>query len=380
MYKIIFLIVGMFALGLDAYVIAGLLPQVSQAFNTTDAETGQAVTLFTLCYALAAPIFATLLAGKPVRIILVIALVIFSLANAASALSSTLTFLLISRAVSGIGAGLFSPIAIAATASLFTVEKRGRALGFTLGGMSCGTVIGVPIGLQISNYFGWQGTLWLVTLLGIICLLGIVLYFPSISVNQPPSLKQRVVMLYERKVSLTVMVTFLTAIASLGMYTYTAPFVSSQMSPLSITPYLWVWGLGGVIGSLTVGYIIDWIKKPNLILACILAILAVSLLLMPLSTHFGSVVFIPIILWGMMGWSSLAPQQHNLIQYQPKHSAAALGLNSSCNYLGSAVGALLGGLILSLDNNISLLPYFAGTIAVLAFILQLYICNSSNNK
>lgn len=77
MYKIIFLIVGMFALGLDAYVIAGLLPQVSQTFNTTDAETGQAVTLFTLCYALAAPIFATLLAGKPVRIILVIALVIF---------------------------------------------------------------------------------------------------------------------------------------------------------------------------------------------------------------------------------------------------------------------------------------------------------------
>ncbi|WP_240455725.1 MFS transporter [Virgibacillus sp. Bac332] len=82
MRMVFLLTIGMFTLGFDAYVVAGLLPDIGATFKTSDSQTGQAVTVFTLCFALAAPVFATLLAGKPARRILVIALVIFSLGNA----------------------------------------------------------------------------------------------------------------------------------------------------------------------------------------------------------------------------------------------------------------------------------------------------------
>lgn len=373
MRKIIFLAAGMFALGLDAYVIAGLLPQISQTFNVSNAQTGQAVTVFTLFYALAAPIFAALLAGKPVRLILVSALIIFSLANAASALSSSLTLLLIFRAIAGIGAGLFSPIAIAAAAALVKPEQRGRALGITLGGMSCGTVIGVPIGLLISQSWGWQSALWLVTILGIIGLLGVAFGFPSIPVTPPPSLKQRFVMMYDRRISTTVGITFLTAVASLGLYTYIAPIMTANLHVASITPYLWVWGIGGVIGSFSIGYLIDKTGKPKKLLTSILAILTLSLFSLFWAPDLGLLAFLPILLWGAMGWSSLAPQQHALIKYQPEHGAAALGLNSSCNYLGSAVGSLLGGVFISFGANISYLPLCAALVALLSFSIQLRV-------
>jgi predicted MFS family arabinose efflux permease len=142
MRKVLLLTIGMFALGFDAYVIAGLLPNMGATFKISASQTGQSVSVFTLCYALAAPIFATLLTGKPMRRILVLALAVFSLGNGASALASSFSMLLMARAIAGIGAGLYSPLAAAAAASLVPMQKRGHALGMTLGGMSTGTVIG----------------------------------------------------------------------------------------------------------------------------------------------------------------------------------------------------------------------------------------------
>lgn len=55
MKNVLLLTIGTFALGFDAYVIAGLLPEISTTFNITDSQGGQSVTVFTLCYALAAP-------------------------------------------------------------------------------------------------------------------------------------------------------------------------------------------------------------------------------------------------------------------------------------------------------------------------------------
>ncbi|NMM36247.1 MAG: MFS transporter [Glaciimonas sp.] len=373
MSKIFFLAAGMFALGLDAYVIAGLLPGITHSFGISSAEAAQAVTVFTLCYAIAAPVFATLLSGKPVRRVLVVALAVFSLANAASALAGSLTSLLIARAVAGLGAGLFSPIAVAAAATLVPAEQKGRALGLTLGGMSTGTVIGVPIGLLISDRFGWQGALWLVTGIGVIGLFGVFFGFPNVPVNPPPSLKQRLAMVTNGRVAATVGISFLTAVASLGLYTYVSPILQASSGIQSITPYLWLWGVGGVIGSFTIGSLIDKTGKPGYLLTGILSILTLALFSIPTAIHLGPLAFLPFLLWGAMGWASLAPQQHALLALQPEHGAAAVALNSSCNYLGSAVGTMLGGALIVYGFNPSKLPYFAGMVALAALAGHLLI-------
>ncbi len=75
-----------------------------------------------------------------------------------------------------------------------------------------------------------------------------------------------------------------------------------------------------------------------------------------------------------MGWSSLAPQQHALLAMHPKHgAAAAVALNSSCNYLGSAVGTMLGGALIASGLAASQLPYYAGAAVLVALTGQLLI-------
>lgn len=374
MKKIIFLSIGMFALGLDAYVIAGILPAIGLSYGTSEAENAQTVTAFTLCYAIAAPVFATLLAGKSIRKILSIALVIFSLANIGSALSPNLHTLLTFRALAGIGAGIFSPIAAAAATALVPVDFKGRALSLILGGMSAGTVIGVPLGLLLSSYLGWQSVLWLVTVIGLFALMGIVIGFPNITVSTPPSLKMRLKMLGNHDVAMTVSVTFLVALASLGLYTFIAPVLKEVAHVSNITPYLWAWGIGGMLASFSIGYLIDWWQKPRLLLACILLVMTVSLLSLVSVSRYGlTLALLPFVLWGAAGWSSLAPQQHTLLKLQPEHGATVVALNSSCNYLGGAVGTICGGLLIAHRFSAADLPYFAAAVAALALLEQLII-------
>jgi predicted MFS family arabinose efflux permease len=371
--SMIILAVGMFALGLDAYVIAGLLPGISTSFGVTLSQAGQAITVFTLAYAIAAPALAAALSGKSARNVLMVGLAIFSLANAASAMAGSLPALLMARVIAGFGAGLFSPVAVAAAVALASPERKGRALGMTLGGMSMGTVIGVPVGLMISRHIGWQSTLWLVTAIGVAALFGVGFCLDTVPVKSPPSFKQRVALLTNGRIAATVGVSFLTAVASLGLYSYVTAFLHASSRTLDVTPYLWIWGIGGLVGSFAIGRLIDKTRIPARLLTCILCCLAVSLLAIPGMTHHGLGVFVPFCIWGAMGWSSLAPQQHALFAIEPEHGAAAVALNSSGNYLGSAVGTLLGGVLLTAGFDASMLPYFAGATAIAAMLLHLLI-------
>lgn len=380
MIKIFLLAVGMFALGLDAYAIAGLIPAMSTSFHVGAAEIGQSVTIFTLFYALSAPVFSTLLVGRPIRQILMVAMIIFSLANIASALAQTLTQLLIARAIAGVGAGLYSPMAAAAAVSLLPSEQKGRAIGFMLGGMSAGTVIGVPVGLLIAEYSDWSNTFWFVSLLGVMTLGSIYFQFPSFMTKAPPSLKERIAMLMNRRVAYTVGVSLLMSISSLGLYTYLAPVVENSIGISAISPYLWAWGVGGIIGSFMIGSLIDYTGRPRELLVGIIAVMALSLFMLPWLLPYALWGFIPLVLWGAMGWSSQAPQQHSLLTLQPEYGSVAVALNSSANYLGSAIGSALGGLAIYLGLMPEYLPFAAGVIAMLACLGQLLIITNTRSE
>ncbi|MEC2715519.1 MFS transporter, partial [Bacillus cereus] len=96
MKKVIFLAIGMFALGFDAYIIAGLVPGISDTYQKSASQVGQAVSIFTLCYAISAPLFASLLAGKPIKKVLLTSIIVFGLANALTAVSPNFSIFLIS--------------------------------------------------------------------------------------------------------------------------------------------------------------------------------------------------------------------------------------------------------------------------------------------
>lgn len=371
MKKIWILTIGMFALGMDAYIVAGLIPSISKSFNKSSSAIGQGVTVFTLFFSISAPIFSTILAKSPVKKILIIAFSIFTLANIITAISMNYMLYIVSRAIAGLGAGVFSPIAISASNHLVSEKHKGKAIAFTVGGMSVGTVIGVPLGLEIANISNWRFAMWVIIVISFIALISISILMPKFKIEAPPNLKDRFQLFLNKHVLRVISVTLCAAIASLGLYTYLADIIKTNTDTKNLTHYLTAWGIGGLIGSFGIGFIIDRFKNTRFVMLIILILLALSFGLIPISINLPILGLIPFILWGAMGWATQAPQQHILLKKHPEYGGSAVALNSSINYLGSAMGSAIGGIILFNANSTNVLIYSALGITIIGILLQL---------
>lgn len=78
---------GTFAVGTDAFVIAGILPEIAQSLDVSVAAAGQLVTVFSIAYAVLAPVLATLTAGWSRRVVLPAGLMLFAVGNVITALA-----------------------------------------------------------------------------------------------------------------------------------------------------------------------------------------------------------------------------------------------------------------------------------------------------
>lgn len=371
MKKIWILTIGMFALGMDAYIVAGLIPSISKSFNKSSSAIGQGVTVFTLFFSISAPIFSTILAKSPVKKILIIAFSIFTLANIITAISMNYMLYIVSRAIAGLGAGVFSPIAISASNHLVSEKHKGKAIAFTVGGMSVGTVIGVALGLEIANISNWRFAMLVIIVISFIALISISILMPKFKIEAPPNLKDRFQLFLNKHVLRVISVTLCAAIASLGLYTYLADIIKTNTDTKNLTHYLTAWGIGGLIGSFGIGFIIDRFKNTRFVMLIILILLALSFGLIPISINLPILGLIPFILWGAMGWATQAPQQHILLKKHPEYGGSAVALNSSINYLGSAMGSAIGGIILFNANSTNVLIYSALGITIIGILLQL---------
>lgn len=368
---------GAFSLGMASYVTAGLLPLITQGFAVSEAVAAQLVTAFTLAYGLGSPLVVALLPGRYQREGLLIALALFALTNALSALAGNFVALLIWRAAAGMAAGVYLALGIAAAAALAREKRRGKAIAIIMGGMASGTVLGVPLGLVLANQSGWAAALWLITALGAAAWAGLYFKLPALPAPEPMSLLRKLTLLSHSTTVMILTVSLLAAVASLGMYTFIAPFMAAPAfgGASSITLYLWVWGVGGIAGSFIIGPLADRYRDASVALV-IMLLLGVALITLPVAASFHPwFALLPIALWGAVGWALQVPQNSALLHVRKPYGDGnlAVALNESALYLGSALGAATGGLLLSNGVSVALLPLAAAAIAAAGVLLQLRV-------
>ncbi|ALI04934.1 sugar transporter [Pseudomonas sp. FW306-02-F02-AA] len=367
--------VGAFALGMASYVMAGLVPMIEQAFNVQVAVAAQLVAVFSLAYGIGSPIFVALLPPQRQRLGLLSALAIFVLANMASAVVDDFAALLVCRAIAGLGAGVYLATGITACVAVSEPNGRGRAIAIIMAGMASGTVLGVPFSLLLAELSGWQAALWLIALLGAASWLGLVVNLPALPAGPQMTIRSKLLLLENRNVVSTLLVSLLAAVSSLGMYTFIAPLMTDPAygGIDSVTPYLWVWGLGGVAGSFLITPLVERIEGPVLIFI-IMLVLTASLLALPLAAAISPwLAMIPIAIWGCVGWALQVPQNNELISERERNGDGnlAVALNESALYLGSALGAGAGGFLLLLEMPSWTLAIGAGAVAFFGAALQL---------
>ena len=347
--RVPFLALGTFAVGTDAFVVAGFLPEMANELGVTEAVAGYSVTVFAICYAALSPLLATITATVPRRRLLVAALVVLGLANLGTAFAPNFTLLLASRVLAALGAATYTPNAGAVASSLVPEERRGRALALVVSGLTVATAIGVPLGNLASRFMGWRIVLGLVALLCLMIGAGLALLLPKVAGGIRVPLGERLSVLRNPEVRVILPVTVLGMTAAYTAYAYAIPaFNAVGVSPDAAQWMLLLYGVGAVMGAQSSGRLTDKFGGTRVLvvgyalMACaLLAFGSLTLINAALPVVVGMLAFT----WGASSWCQTPPQQHRLIAAAPSEAPLVVSLNSSGIYIGIGIGTVIGGLV-----------------------------------
>ncbi|MFC0602201.1 MFS transporter [Streptomyces palmae] len=351
------LVIAAVSLGVDAYVLAGVLPDMADSLATTAGAIGLGVTAFTAAYAAAGPFLSRVLVGRSTRTALLVALGTFNLGNLATALAPSLGVFLTSRVVAGAGAGVLTAVATATAGALVADHERGRAMAMVTFGLSTGTVAGVPLGMLIGEQAGWRGTMGFVVLIGVLSMLALALRSGTLPQLPASRGSGSGAVLRSPRVALGIALSFVLGVASLGLYTYLLPMADESGLNGWGFALVWAWGIGGVIGSGLIGKPLDTLG-PRRLMPVVPAFLLASFLIVWLVDD-PAAWLIATAVWGASGWISVPVLQQALTRDRIEQAMPIVAFQMAAMYLGSAAGSALGSALLAGGVSADALPGWA---------------------
>jgi predicted MFS family arabinose efflux permease len=371
--SLVWLTLGAFAVGTEGFMIAGLLPALARDLSVGLPAAGHLVTAFSLAYAIGAPVMAVLTAGLERRRLLAVAMGGFTLGNLLAALAPGYAGLLAARLLLALSAASFMPAASGYAAALGGPHRRGRALSTITNGLTLAIVAGVPLGVLVGQGFGWRATFLGVAGLAAFALLGILSQLP----RQPPrvtaGLGERLALAKRRDILGVLVTSVLTVAGTFTVYTYLGVFIAGVpgLGPESLAPVLLGFGLASAVGTQLGGTAADrWGARSTVILGgglVLLAYLTFSLSTALRPAQAISILLPAILLWGLASWGLITAQQARLVALAPALAPVSLSMNSSAIYLGSAMGAAVGALVIA-DGAIERLGWVAAGFALAALL------------
>lgn len=343
--RLLVLALGMFALGTDSFVVAGVLPEISRTFHVNIGAAGQMTTAYAITYALLAPLIAAVAAHVPRKGMLLTGLSIFVVSNLITAASPNFAIAIASRILAGVGASMFAPTATGAAATLVPAERRGYALSIVIAGLTAATALGSPMGAVIGSLGDWRWTMVFVSALALASAVGVAILLTHVPLPPKITLMQRVKPIADPRIALTLLTTWLYQSGQFIAYTYLTVVFDRAIGHNSVLVGLLLvaFGVSGTLSNLVVGRLADSMGNRKLIFSMLIVLVIVLASL----AWTGATLWTAIpalIIWGAVGWGLLAPQQHRLVAVAPQTAPVVLGLNTSCTYLGVTTAGVIGAL------------------------------------
>lgn len=174
------LAISAFGIGTSEFVINGLLPEIADDFQISISVAGLLVSGFAAGIIVGAPSLSILTLRLPRKAVLQASLVLFIVGSGVSAAASDYWLLMTGRVVSAMAVGAFYGVGSIVAASLVGSDRQASAIALMFAGATAATVFGVPLGTLVGQQLGWRITYWIVTLIGVVGLLGVTAFVPRI--------------------------------------------------------------------------------------------------------------------------------------------------------------------------------------------------------
>lgn len=296
------------------------------------------------------------------------------------ALSDSFVTLVLARIFTGIFGGVLGSVSLAIVADLFTIEQRGRVMGFIQMGFGASQVMGIPISLFIANHYNWQAPFHMIVILAVVIWASVLLFLKPVNEhlkikNDNNAFTHLTKTLLNKNYRIGYFATALLSLGGFMMMPYGSAFainnlgVSEEELPL-------LFMIGGVVTLAImpfVGKLSDRFNKFHMLTAAsLLLIVVVNIYTNLFDIPFWSVVLINAFM--MIGIMSRMVPAMALVSALPemKDRGAFMSINSSLQQIAGGLAAGLGGLIVKQQTEFSPLENY-NIIAIVVSVLTM-IC------
>ena len=380
---ILALAIGGFCIGTTEFVAMGLIQEIAKDLQVSIPDAGYFISAYALGVVIGAPIIAITCAQIPRKKLLLVLMLFYGIANTLTALADTPETVLLSRFIAGLPHGAYFGIGALVAAELANPNRRSTAIALMMMGLTIATVIGVPLATWIGQQFGWRSGFIFSALIAFLTLIAIISFVPHIPVHKTASIKNELAGLKNINIWLTLAVGAIGFGGMFSVYSYISPILTEYtQTDIIVVPFaLAIWGIGMVIGGLLAGHFAD--KNLNKTIVGVLISSAITFLLVSFMMDNIFTAFIGLFLIGMTVIGLASTLQIRLMEVAGNAQSLAASLNHSAFNLANALGAYLGGWVLT-QNMGWLAPIQIGSAlslsGLLIFIIALLIEKNSQKN
>lgn len=363
-----------FAIGTTEFVIVGLVPTIAADLGVSLPSAGLLVSLYALGVAVGAPVLTALTGRWDRKLVLLTLMALFVAGNLLAWQAPSYESLITARILTGLAHGVFFSIGSTIATSLVSKDKEASAIAIMFTGLTVALVTGVPLGTWIGQELGWRATFLVVSVLGLIALIGSAILVPkNLKQSAPAKITDQLKVLTQPRLLLVYAMTAVGYGGTFVAFTYLAPILEqvSGFASSSIGLIMLVYGVSVAVGNIWGGKLADKMG-PVKALQLIFSALAVVLLVFTFTAQSQIGAVLTVLIWGAFAFGNVPGLQVYVVQLAEKHTPNAVdvasGLNIAAFNVGIAFGSVVGGVIVE-DMALTDTAWIGAVIVMLAFAL-----------
>ena len=296
-------------------------------------------------------------------------------------LANTYQLLIAARVFTGLFGGVIGSISMAIVSDLFTLEQRGRVMGFMQMGFGASQVLGIPISLYIANHWGWQSPFFLIVVLAFIIWLVLTVKLKPITKhlevkNKDNALKHLIHTISQKNYRIGFLATALMSLGGFMIMPWGSVYAINNLNVTEAQlPLLFmISGVATLVIMPIIGKLSDKINKFKLFtIASAWMIMVVLIYANLVPVPFWIVVVLNVMM--MMGVMARMIPSVALVSALPelRDRGAFMSINSSLQQLAGGIAAAIGGMIVVQKDNFSPIEHYDTLALVVAVFVGICV-------
>ncbi|WP_337031930.1 MFS transporter [Paenibacillus illinoisensis] len=363
--KVYLLAIAAFVVGTVELILGGILDLIATDLHLTLAKAGYLISIFSLVYAISAPILLNVTARFERKKVYMYTLLIFLVSNLISAFSANFYMLMAGRALGAATGSLIFVLSLTLAARIVEPQYKGRAVGIITMGGSASLILGVPLGIFVGNIAGWREVFILIAILTAIVMVAIGLVMQRVQPVPVVSLKRQFAALWNPRMLAIHATTLLVLAGHLTLYAYFTPFLQETIGASStmVTFIYMMFGIAAVAGGGLGGVLSDRLHPAKAIVIVLIPFI-VSMAVIPFSVELPLIAFLILLsIWSALSWTVTPVQNSLIIKTSPEAAESLISTNSGIAHAGIALGTYVGGMVI--DHSTILHNGWVGSILIL---------------